>query len=85
MTRSNHQIYTVNTMATQISRLALATRPFWSLSLFSSISAYIAIARQRHALSQLDDHLLQDIGLTKHQANSEAERAPWDVPAHWRI
>lgn len=28
--------------------------------------------RQRHALAQLDDHVLRDIGLTRHQARTEA-------------
>jgi uncharacterized protein YjiS (DUF1127 family) len=38
----------------------------------------------RQALRRLDDHLLRDIGLTRHEAEKEASRAPWDVPSHWR-
>lgn len=75
----------VNEMATQLSRLAIASRPSWFSSFFGAVANYAAIARQRHALSQLDDHLLQDIGLTQTEAKSEADRAPWDVPAHWRL
>jgi uncharacterized protein YjiS (DUF1127 family) len=33
--------------------------------------------RQRHALAELDDHLLRDIGLTRHQARTEALRPFW--------
>lgn len=38
----------------------------------------------RLALARLDDHLLRDIGLSAAEAQEEAERAPWDAPAHWR-
>ncbi|HMQ95337.1 MAG TPA: DUF1127 domain-containing protein [Amaricoccus sp.] len=33
--------------------------------------------RQRHALAELDDHLLRDIGLTRHQARTEALKPFW--------
>ncbi len=39
--------------------------------------------RQRRRLAGLDDHLLRDIGLTREDADREATRKPWDVPAHW--
>jgi uncharacterized protein YjiS (DUF1127 family) len=42
------------------------------------------IAQSRRALQRLDEHLLRDIGLTRHQAWSEASRTPWDAPSHWR-
>ncbi|SFQ29443.1 DUF1127 domain-containing protein [Donghicola eburneus] len=83
-TRAINQIM-VNDMATQLGRLAIASRPSWFSSLFGAFANYAAISRQRHALSQLDDRLLQDIGLTQTEAKSEADRAPWDVPAHWRV
>jgi hypothetical protein len=35
-------------------------------------------------LHLLDDRLLADIGLTRSEALSEAGRAPWDAPAHWK-
>lgn len=38
----------------------------------------------RRALSQLDAAGLDDIGLTAAQADKEAARLPWDVPANWR-
>ena len=39
--------------------------------------------RQRRALSRLDASALRDIGLTKAQADAEAKKPLWDVPAHW--
>ena len=43
-----------------------------------------ALSRQRKDLSRLDDTLLRDIGLTRHQAMKEANRPSWDAPSHWR-
>lgn len=43
----------------------------------------ISLARQRSALAQLDDHILADIGVTREQALSEADRPVWDAPNHW--
>jgi uncharacterized protein YjiS (DUF1127 family) len=40
--------------------------------------------RSRRALQRLDAHLLNDIGLTRHEAEVEAARRPWDPPLHWR-
>ena len=48
------------------------------------ILAAAALARSRRGLKHLDDHLLRDIGLTRAQAMTEAARAPWDAPSHWR-
>ncbi|WP_106744859.1 DUF1127 domain-containing protein [Yoonia maritima] len=44
---------------------------------------YLHIARQRHQLRRLDDHMLRDIGVSRHEAITEANKAPWDVPNHW--
>lgn len=40
--------------------------------------------RQRRALSDLDPHLLRDIGLSEYSAQAESRRPLWDVPHHWR-
>lgn len=44
----------------------------------------IGLARQRRHLAELDAHLLQDVGLTRSEAEREAGRAFWDAPSHWR-
>ncbi|WP_040818436.1 DUF1127 domain-containing protein [Litoreibacter arenae] len=45
---------------------------------------YFALYRQRKALAALDDTSLTDIGLTRAEADAEAQRPVWDAPAHWR-
>ena len=40
--------------------------------------------RQRRALARLDDTALQDIGLTRREAETEARRPIWDAPERWR-
>lgn len=40
--------------------------------------------KQRRALRRLDADALCDIGITRSQANAEADRGFWDVPANWR-
>jgi len=35
--------------------------------------------RYRHDLEQLDEHILRDIGLTKHEATKEAQKPFWRV------
>ncbi len=39
--------------------------------------------RQRAQLARLDANLLADIGVTAHQAATEASRPAWDVPSTW--
>ena len=47
------------------------------------VSAMLGTWRQRHALEQLDDHMLQDIGVSREEADTEIRRPIWDVPGHW--
>jgi uncharacterized protein YjiS (DUF1127 family) len=39
--------------------------------------------RSRRALARLDDRALRDIGLTRGDAQIEANRPVWSVPAVW--
>ncbi|WP_428515664.1 DUF1127 domain-containing protein [Roseovarius sp.] len=39
----------------------------------------IEMYRQRRALARLDDHALQDIGITRQEAMAEARRPIWDI------
>jgi uncharacterized protein YjiS (DUF1127 family) len=54
------------------------------LSFWRVIQDWLVLSRQRVGLSRLDDHLLRDIGATRHQAMTEAARPFWDAPDHWR-
>lgn len=44
-------------------------------SLLDALEMY----RQRRALARLDDHALQDIGITREDALAEAKRPFWDI------
>ena len=50
--------------------------PQWLIAAFS-------VRKQRKSLSNLDPHLLNDIGLTRETAEREVKRKLWDVPQHW--
>ncbi|WP_425037969.1 DUF1127 domain-containing protein [Primorskyibacter sp. S187A] len=58
------------------------TRPA-SIRRFPRLSDMLALARQRRDLSRLDDAQLRDMGLSRSDAASEANRPAWDVPSHW--
>ena len=59
--------------------------PSSSLSrLFRRLATAVALGRQRARLSDLDPHILRDIGLSADEAEAEARRSVWDVPPNWR-
>lgn len=58
----------------------MSTRRF---SVFSFMNNAVAARRQRTALSHLDDHALDDLGLTRRDADLEAGRPFWDLPRTW--
>lgn len=37
------------------------------------------VASTRHVLAEMDDRMLADIGVSRAEAQLEANRAPWDV------
>ena len=53
-------------------------------SVSSAIIRMYDIWRQRQVLRNLDAHALEDIGVTRKQAQDEARRPVWDAPATWR-
>lgn len=48
-----------------------------------SLARLFTLARTRAHLARLDDHQLDDIGLTREEAAREAARRAWDAPRHW--
>ena len=46
--------------------------------------AAMAVRRSRSALADLPDYILADVGLTRAEAEAEARRPFWEVPARWR-
>ncbi len=54
-----------------------------SVSIFALIGKMIALHKQRKALAEMDDAQLQDLGLSYADAQIEASRPFWDLPANW--
>ncbi|MCO4847102.1 MAG: DUF1127 domain-containing protein [Yoonia sp.] len=52
-------------------------------NLWTRLSAWRALGRQRRDLARLDAQQLCDIGISAAQAATEAARPVWDAPAHW--
>ncbi|MEM7599291.1 MAG: DUF1127 domain-containing protein [Pseudomonadota bacterium] len=48
-----------------------------------SILDFLSLYRQRRALARLDDRALDDIGVTRAEAEKEAKSGFWNVPDHW--
>jgi uncharacterized protein YjiS (DUF1127 family) len=64
--------------------LARAVADLSVMSLTFRLTRAQALHRQRCALAALDDRLLDDVGLTRDQAEAEVNAPLWDAPAHWR-
>lgn len=52
-------------------------------SVLSTFGHMLALMRQRRHLARLDDRALQDIGVTRREAEKEAGRYVWDAPEFW--
>jgi uncharacterized protein YjiS (DUF1127 family) len=50
----------------------------WTGSIDRGISAWLERSKQRHALAELDDHLLRDVGLSRSAARREAAKSFWE-------
>ena len=60
------------------SHAAPRRQPVLSLAGFTkTVPVWLDRVRQRRRLSQLDDHFLRDIGLTRAQAQEEARKPFW--------
>lgn len=49
------------------------------------ITKRLALFSERRRLSDLPDHILDDIGVSRRDAEREAKRDIWDVPSHWKL
>lgn len=67
--------------------LMTSSRPAGRASAFSftaTLARYLDVWRQRQALKAMDQSRLDDLGLSRSQADAEAHRAIWDAPETWR-
>lgn len=60
------------------------TTPQSRPSLLSFVTSRLALMRQRRSLKTLDDRALEDIGISRADAQCEANRSIWDAPANWK-
>jgi hypothetical protein len=70
-------------MFTVFSRPNLLGRRIQSGGLMNHFFLGFTAWRQRLHLRELDDRMLDDIGVTRSQAEAEADRPFWDVPSYW--
>jgi uncharacterized protein YjiS (DUF1127 family) len=66
-----------------IYRARTAAQP--RVSILRRIRAALELRRQRQHLTELDDHMLRDIGLTAEQVHAEADQPIWHAPHHWLL
>lgn len=52
-------------------------------TLVSRVFLFLSLWRERNALKDLDQHLLDDIGVSAAEARAEADRPVWDAPHRW--
>ncbi|MFT7594512.1 MAG: hypothetical protein ACI8R4_001833 [Paracoccaceae bacterium] len=52
-------------------------------SAIATAKQYYNVWSQRQALKSLDAAALNDIGITRVQADAEAKRPVWDAPVNW--
>lgn len=71
---------TTHTCNTTAMSLTPANAP---VSMLERVRLGLAARRQRAVLRDLDDAALADLGLTFSEAQAEAARPVWDVPANW--
>lgn len=69
----------MTTAANSCSSCCPTARP----SLSARIGHHLAVWRQRRQLASLDARALDDIGVTREQAETEARRGLWSAPDHW--
>jgi len=79
---TNHQQPRKEWLMTLINTTPITRRP--RASFFGTLMQLAAISRQRKALARLDDAALDDIGVSRAEADREASRPIWDAPETWR-
>jgi uncharacterized protein YjiS (DUF1127 family) len=64
---------------TQAGRPTYGQFRFVAAQMLDWVKRCVERARQRHALAELDDRLLQDVGLSRADVTSEVEKPFWQI------
>ncbi|MEZ8272693.1 DUF1127 domain-containing protein [Vibrio splendidus] len=64
---------TATSRANQLFLSSLSVKKF-----YSNFERYLQNRRTRKHLAELSDHLLEDVGITRGQANEEVRKAFWE-------
>lgn len=72
--------YTTTTPARQQAHRPQGKSQGW----LAKLLAAGGLRRERTALTRLSDQQLSDIGITRAEADAEANRGLWDAPNHWK-
>lgn len=48
-----------------------------------TLTDLLTLRRQRNELSRLSPHMLDDLGISEHDAQVEAKRSVFDFPCRW--
>lgn len=62
-----------------LTRPVLRRRPRVSAGWLAWLAAILHAIESRRRLAEMDDRMLQDIGISRSDALEEAARAPWDL------
>lgn len=71
------------TLAIYRSSVAVSCQPK-ARSFLGTLGQRFTIARQRRQLLALDGHRLNDLGLSRVDAEAEGRQGIWNAPVHWR-
>ena len=69
---------------TTLLRTRPATPSFNPFAAFARLMQAFATRRQFRQLGELDAYLLDDVGLTRQQAEELSRLPVWDAPSYWR-
>ncbi len=53
------------------------------IGLFTRLARRLALFSERKRLSEMPEYLLEDIGVSRSEADAEAKREIWDAPGYW--
>ena len=57
-------------------------RPSGVAALFERLLTHMEVAAERRCLASLDQHILEDLGISRADALAESGRSFWDLPAN---